>query len=317
MANRVFRYSPESCRYEPVVVTPARFAKQALRFFLLCVGVACAGAFYVNYKFPGWDEQLLERENRALKAAWALLGTEIEAESKKLAQLEKADDENYRTILDLEPLPLSVRQAGVGGHERVPDVLSPSVRSAYTRMNGVLHRAEIQAQSLGQLAAALNEKEKSWASRPAIQPISNKELTKLHTTYGMRWNPGGFWRPHKGLDFSAPAGTPVYATGDGKVTEAHFSDSFGRVVYLDHQFGFSTRYAHLSEFAVAVGDGVKRGQIIGYVGDTGHSFGNHLHYEVLFRGDQVNPINFFQRDLSQREFEKMIELAGKSMTSLD
>jgi murein DD-endopeptidase MepM/ murein hydrolase activator NlpD len=317
MAQRVFRYDPISCRYEPVLVTPSRFAGQSFRFLLACLGIALAGVFYVNYRFPAWDEQLLENDNRELKTQWAILNSEIEDASRALTQMEEVDDENYRTILDLEPLASSVRQAGTGGRAAIPAALPPVVQRAYSSIDELMHRADIQAQSIRQLMVALSEKEKARASRPAIQPISNKELTKLHTTYGMRWNPGGFWRPHKGLDFSAPAGTPVYATGDGKITDAHFSDSFGLVVYVDHQFGFSTRYAHLAKFAVAVGDVVKRGQIIGYVGNTGHSFGNHLHYEVLFRGDQVNPINFFQRDLSQREFEKMIELAGKSMTSLD
>lgn len=317
MAQKVYRYNPETCRYEPLVVTPAVFARRSLRFFVVCLGIALAGAFYFNYKFPAWDEHLLEQEHQHLQTEWAILTNEIDDTAEKLAQIEKADDENYRTILDLEPLAPSVRQAGVGGREPHAQPLPTVVQNTYERISELMHRADIQAQSIKQLVAELATKEKSWASRPAIQPISNKELTKLHTTYGMRWNPGGFWRPHKGLDFSAPEGTPVYATGDGKITDAHYSDSFGYVIYMDHQFGFSTRYAHLSRFAVNVGDVVKRGQVIGFVGDTGHSFGNHLHYEVLFRGDQVNPINFFQRDLSQREFEKMIELAGKSMTSLD
>lgn len=317
MAQKVYRYNPETCRYEPVVITPRLFARQSLRFIFVCLGLAVVGVFYFYYRFPAWDERLLEDENAHLRAEWAILATEIDDAAQQLGQIEKVDDENYRVILDLEPLAPSMRKAGVGGRESNAQQFPQVVKETYDRISELLHRANVQAQSIKQLAAELTTKEKSWASRPAIQPISNKELTKLHTTYGMRWNPGGFWRPHKGLDFSAPEGTPVYATGNGKITDAHYSESFGYVIYIDHQFGFCTRYAHLSKFAVRVGDVVKRGQVIGHVGDTGHSFGNHLHYEVLYRGDQVNPINFFQRDLRQMEFEKMIELAGKSMTSLD
>jgi murein DD-endopeptidase MepM/ murein hydrolase activator NlpD len=122
---------------------------------------------------------------------------------------------------------------------------------------------------------------------------------------------------HKGLDFSAAHGTPVYATGDGEVKLAYFSSTYGNVIYLDHGYNYETRYAHLSNYAVKPGDKVKRGQIIGYVGDTGTSVGPHLHYEVLYGGQHVNPINFFQRDLSNEEYQKLIDAGSKNSNSLD
>jgi len=124
-------------------------------------------------------------------------------------------------------------------------------------------------------------------------------------------------RPHNGLDFTAPTGTPVYATGDGKVQMAYFSSTYGNVIYINHGFQFETRYAHLNRYIVKAGDVIKRGQIIGYVGDTGTSVGPHLHYEVLYKGDPVNPINFFQRDLNNKEYEKLIELGSRAVSSLD
>jgi murein DD-endopeptidase MepM/ murein hydrolase activator NlpD len=313
----LYRYNPHNCRYEPIVVTPGLFAKRTARFFLVCLAVAAVALAAINIRYPGWDEQLLAQDNMRLRQAWTGLMNELLHEGQVLAAIEHTDDQNYRTLLDLEPLPPQVRQAGFGGHGFQATDLPLIVQQTHDAAAHLLHRAQIQTQSLEQLVAALAEKEKNWASRPAIQPVSNEMLTRLHTTYGMRWNPGGFWRPHKGLDFSAPKGTPVYATGDGRVTEAHYSDSFGKVIYIDHGFGFETRYAHLSRFAVANGSVVQRGQVIGFVGNTGHSFGDHLHYEVLYRGMHVNPIHFFQRDLSQAEFERLIEVAGKSMTSLD
>jgi murein DD-endopeptidase MepM/ murein hydrolase activator NlpD len=122
---------------------------------------------------------------------------------------------------------------------------------------------------------------------------------------------------HKGLDFTAPRGTPVYATGDGTVEEARFSGSYGNVVYINHNYGFETRYAHMSKFTVKKGDMVKRGQVIGYVGNTGNSVSSHLHYEVLVGGKHVNPINFFQRDLSNEEYEKLVQLGSNKAQPLD
>jgi murein DD-endopeptidase MepM/ murein hydrolase activator NlpD len=168
------------------------------------------------------------------------------------------------------------------------------------------------------LAKVVETKRAMWASRPAIQPIDNKDLMRLHTSFGLRFHPLlGYVRPHRGLDFTAANGTPVYATGDGRVSTSYYSNTFGNVVYLDHGFNFETRYAHLSKYIVEAGQFIKRGQIIGYVGNTGTSVSPHLHYEVLFKNEQINPINFFQRDLSNQEYEKLIRLASTEKSSLD
>jgi murein DD-endopeptidase MepM/ murein hydrolase activator NlpD len=127
----------------------------------------------------------------------------------------------------------------------------------------------------------------------------------------------GYVRSHKGLDFSAPRGTLVYATGDGKVTMSYYSLSYGNVIYIDHGFDYETRYAHLNGFNVSAGQTVKRGEVIGFVGNTGISASPHLHYEVLYKGDQINPINFFQRDLNNKEYEKLITIGNRNNHSLD
>jgi murein DD-endopeptidase MepM/ murein hydrolase activator NlpD len=192
------------------------------------------------------------------------------------------------------------------------------IKVAYDQADKIMNRLTIEKQSYDLLIKEREGKEKMWASRPAIQPIDNKDLTHLHTTFGMREHPLlGYVRPHKGLDFTAPKNSPVYATGDGRVINAEYSSSFGNVIYVNHGFNFETRYAHLTKFIVKAGEKVKRGQVIGYVGSTGLSGGSHLHYEILYRGDQINPINFFQRDLNNKEYEKLIELGGKSVSSLD
>jgi len=207
----------------------------------------------------------------------------------------------------------------VGGREKenanIPYAL---IKNAYDQADKILSRLDIEKQSYERLHKEYEQKEKMWSSRPAIQPIDNKDLTHLHTIFGMRAHPLlGYVRPHKGLDFTAPKNSPVYATGDGKVETAEWSDSFGNVIYINHGFHYETRYAHLTRFIVKKGERVNRGQVIGYVGSTGLSGGSHLHYEVLFMGTQINPINFFQRDLNNKEYERLIELGSKSVSSLD
>ena len=266
-----------------------------------------------------WDETQLNLENQGLKTEWDIVNDHLKMVSTELTALEQNDDNNYRSILDLGPLPVSMREAGVGGRERAHAFLQyPLIKSSLEKAEKLQNRLDIEGQSLDELEIELTQKEKMWAARPAIQPISNKNLIQLHTTYGLRMHPIlGYWRDHKGLDFTANEGSPIYATGEGIVEFANGATTYGNVVFLNHGYDFQTRYAHMTRYIVSPGQHILRGQVIGYVGNTGLSFGNHLHYEVLFKGNQVNPINFFQRDLSNKEYEKLIELSGKAKTSLD
>jgi len=314
-----YRYNPETCKYEPIVVTGRVFAKRAFAFLGISFLLGAASLVYFNYRYPDWDETQLRNENEALKSEWQVLEDQLTETDQKLAQLEDNDDNTYRAILDLSPLGTAVREGGVGGREKenasIPYLL---IRDTYEHTDKILTRLGIERQSFEELFAQLSIKEQKWASRPAIQPVSNEDLLYLHTLFGLRLHPKyGYVRPHKGLDFTAPVGAPIYATGDGEVERAEYSATFGNVVYIDHGFDFQTRYAHMTHFIVGKGDKVKRGQVIGYVGNTGDSVGPHLHYEVLFKGEQINPINFFQRDLSNKEYERLVEVGSQSIISLD
>jgi murein DD-endopeptidase MepM/ murein hydrolase activator NlpD len=314
-----FSYNPETCRYEPVLVTGKVFFKKAIGFLAasFLIGVCCL--VYYNSKYPLWDEIQLKSENQALKTEWDILDDNLKKISTELTTLEQNDDNNYRSILDLGPLPASMREAGVGGREKAYATIRYSlIKTSLEMADKLKNRLDIEDQSLDALNKELTEKEKRWASRPAIQPISNVDLIQLYTTYGLRLHPIlGYWRDHKGLDFTAPEGAPIYATGDGIVEFANGATTYGNVVFINHGYDFQTRYAHMTRYIVSQGERVRRGQVIGYVGNTGLSFGNHCHYEVLVKGNQVNPINFFQRDLSNKEYEKLVELGGKAKTSLD
>jgi murein DD-endopeptidase MepM/ murein hydrolase activator NlpD len=319
MPRLTYIYNAHTCKYEPVVVTGRALLKSSLVFLGFSFVLGLAGLYYFNKRHPLWDETQLEEHNAGLRDRWNLLQTKLGEVAEHLAAIERNDDSNYRMILDLKPLEASERQAGAGGHESTGAAFTlPMLRSIFSQADNVEQRLRVEQQSMEKLHRELGERERMWASRPAIQPVSNKDLTHLHTLFGMRFHPLlGYVRPHKGLDFTAPKGSPVYATGDGVVEQADYSVSYGNVVYIDHGYRFKTRYAHLSKFIVMAGERVKRGQVIGYVGNTGISVSAHLHYEVLFNGEQVNPINFFQRDLNNKEYERLIELGSQSVVSLD
>jgi murein DD-endopeptidase MepM/ murein hydrolase activator NlpD len=321
MAGAKYKYNPSTCRYEPYQIKGNVLRRQIGAFVLLSFSLAALGYVFVTLHFSTIDEFLLEQENSKLKIAWAAVHQKIESAQKRLLELIDKDDHNYRVILDSEPLPSSIREAGIGGSEKY-DVRTlseyPYLLNDFRLIEKIKHQSEIELQSYNELQKILDVKVQSWAARPAIQPVSNPELKKLHLTYGQREHPiFKVLREHKGLDFAADHGTPVYATGDGVVAMAYFSGSYGNVIYLDHQFDYESRYAHLSTFAVTPGEKVKRGQLIGYVGNTGYSVAPHLHYEVLYKGNHVNPINFFQRDVNYPEYQKLIELGSENTISLD
>ncbi len=319
--RRTFTYNPQTCQYEPEFLTGKKLAKKFFHFFAFSF-IAAFGLFfwYIN-RFASIEEQSLQQQNYALRVQWGSLERNIDATYNQLHELVNQDDNNYRVILDLQPLGSAVREAGVGGV--VPPYLAEVkqydlIAKTYKRFEKLKHQLDVEMQSFDELTNVVEIKRIMWASRPAIQPIDNKDLMRLHTSFGLRFHPLlGYSRPHRGLDFTAAHGTPVYATGDGRVSTSYYSNSFGNVVYVDHGFDFETRYAHLSKFIVEAGQSIKRGQIIGYVGNTGTSVSTHLHYEVLFKNDQINPINFFQRDLSNQEYEKLISLASSEKSSLD
>ena len=320
MATR-FRYNPTTCRYEPFYVKGKVLCNRVLLFMSLSFFLALGSYIYLLRYVPSLDEIFLTEENQRLMIEWDILHDKIQVANGKLLTLIEKGDHNYRVILDSEPLAASIREAGSGGSEKMNTAQLaeyPLVLKEYRLFEKLKHQLEVELQSYDEIANMLEQKSLMWAARPAIQPVSNKTLTHLHATFGERRHPVlGYVRDHKGLDFTADVGTPVYATGDGVVKSAYFSESFGNVIFLDHNFGYETRYAHLSKFNVRRGEKIRRGDIIGFVGNTGLSRGPHLHYEVLYNGLQINPINFFQRDLSNKEYEKLVEEGSKYRESLD
>lgn len=321
MSKIKYIYNPRTCKYEPWYLRGKALQDQVAIFVALSILLALGLFWAFTQNFDSLDEQSLKKENLTLRTQWQILEDRIHHSFATLNILIEKDDQNYRTILDSEPLSAEIRSAGVGGSERFSmDEIEdfPALVYDYTILEKLKHNLAIEVQSFEELNEMLNTRIHMWASRPAIQPINNKQLDQLHMSYGARMHPiFKVIMDHNGLDFSASKGTPVYATGDGTVSTAHFSTSYGNVIYIDHGHGYETRYAHLSQTAVAAGEKVKRGHVIGYVGNTGNSVSSHLHYEVLFKNESVNPINFFQRDLSNSEYERLIEIGNTQNKALD
>jgi murein DD-endopeptidase MepM/ murein hydrolase activator NlpD len=315
MPRITYIYNSYTCRYEPQFDGTKRFARKVVFFVFL--SAICAVTVFITYSssFYSLQELWLQKENKALHGSWKTLQKRTERANLELARLIDKDDNTYRVILDTSPLPPTIRGAGTGGSERNnPEIKKYElIQAGYKKIDKLKRQITIETQSFDEIGKILNDKIAMWASYPAIQPIDNRQLNQLHLTYGPRMHPlYGVIMDHKGLDFTAEEGTPVYATGDGRVGMAYFSDSYGKVIFINHGYGLETRYAHLSQFATAAGESVKRGQVIGYVGNTGTSVSSHLHYEVLINGEHTNPINFFQRDLSNEEYQRLIEEASTS-----
>ena len=246
----------------------------------------------------------------------------MDESSQILTQLQERDNNIYRAYFEANPIPEEQRKAGFGGVNRYQYLEgydnSDLVKNATKKIDILSKQMVVQSKSLDEIVALAKEKETMLASIPAIMPVKKEDLSYVASGYKWRMHPILKIRKfHKGMDFKAPTGTPIYASGNGRVSLAQRSATFGKVVYIDHGYGYRTVYAHMSKIATRRGRKVKRGDIIGYVGNTGRSVGSHLHYEVHKNGRALNPINFYYGDLTPEEFLAMQIAAEKEGQSYD
>jgi murein DD-endopeptidase MepM/ murein hydrolase activator NlpD len=313
MAKIFYSYNPQTCKYEPIIHSGNQVFRKAFRFLSIAFGIGIVGFTYFNVNYLSLDEIFLKKENEKLKLEWQVLQAKINSTSTSLEKLENEDDNYYRVVLDLEKLDKTIRNGGAGGSQKYELPKSESVAeiaTAYQQLNKISGRLEVETQSLNEIDHRVTRFEDMMVTRPAMQPIDNRQLTRFNTIFGMRKHPiHGDWRNHNGLDLTADTGTPVYATGDGIVIEAKANGGYGNVIFVSHGYGFESRYAHLSKFNVVTGQRVKRGEEIGRVGTTGLSTNPHLHYEVLYNNKWINPIYFMYRDLSQAEYNELLKEA--------
>ena len=324
MARIKYYYDTESCKYERIKVSTWDIILNLLGFFSVSFIISVIIVVLFSTYFESPKEMLLRKENQELKIYYDLLEKELGNLNSMMAALQKRDDNVYRVIFEADPIPESIRQAGTGGSEKYKEILENDlvneemIIEALGKVDKIKRQMYIQTKSYDEILQMARNKSKLLAATPAIQPVANRELTRLASGFGMRIHPiYKVKMMHFGVDFTAPRHTPIYATGDGTVEKVirNFG-GYGKQVIINHGFGYQTRYAHMQDFNVKKGDRVKRGDMIGTVGNSGLSTAPHLHYEILKDNKKVNPVNYFYMDLNDEEYEKILELASIENQSL-
>ena len=308
-------YNTHTLRYEKLV-TPLRV--KLLRFFGLISALIVSSAIVIylyNRFIPKPTELEANRKYENLKDNYRLLNSKVQSLQDQLSTLEKRDNEVYRSIFEQNPLPDSARAKLVEKQKELvkvtvigEDVFGNNIAA---QLNNLDARITYQTTSYKGIENLIKNQGAKLASIPAIQPISNKQLTRIASGFGMRIHPiYGIAKMHNGLDFTAPQGTPIYATGDGQITTAGMGTGTGNHIIINHGYGYETEYMHMVRIKARQGQRVKRGEIIGWVGNTGASTGPHCHYEVHVNGNPVDPVYFFYNDLNAEEFDRLLKIAS-------
>lgn len=268
-------------------------------------------------------EKQLKRENEMISLQFELLNNRMDEAAEVLDDIQERDNNIYRTIFEAEPIPASIRKAGFGGVERYKELQgygnSDLMIETSKRLDRISKQLYIQSKSFDDVVKLVRGKAQLLAAIPAIQPISNEDLRHQPSGFGWRTHPI-YKTPefHPGMDFAAPQGTEIRATGDGTIERADAAArGYGNHVVINHGYGYKTLYGHMVKFVVRVGQKIKRGQLIGYVGSTGLSTAPHVHYEVVKNGEKMNPINYYYSDLTPAQYQKLIELSEQSSQSFD
>ena len=323
MSKVKYRFNKKSLTFDRVHTT---FRKRLLYFFThFSTGIVFAAVvLLVAYNFlDSPKEKAQKREIEEMKLQYRILNDQLDRVSVVLKDLQERDDNIYRVIFEAEPISPTVRDAGIGGIDRYEKLKAYSnselLVETNQKMDRILGKLYVQSKSFDEVFQMARNKEKMLASLPAIQPVKNKDLRRVGSYFGTRMDP--FYKVrkfHEGIDFTAPVGTEIYATGNGTVVEAGRSaGGYGNQVVIDHGYTYRTVYAHLSRIFVRPGQKVFRGQVIGYVGNTGKSTAPHLHYEVRKNGFPVNPIYFFFNDLTPEQFDQMLVMSAQPSQTMD
>jgi len=322
MSKHKYKLNPHSLEYERVRLGKRQIIKRAVSYLLGSVVFAALVLFVAYSIFSSPKELMQERELNQYAMQFEIMNERLDRLTSVLEDIEDRDDNIYRTIFEAEPIPTERRKAGIGGSDRYASLKgyenSSTIVNTAKKLDRLSRELYIQSTSFDDVYKMAKNKAKMLASIPAIQPVANKDLKRIASGFGYRIHPiYKTLRMHTGIDFSAPIGTPIYATGDGVVEHLkNKMTGYGKVMMINHGFGYESLYAHMSKIFVKPGEKVKRGQIIGYVGNTGRSTGPHLHYEIRKNGKPVNPVHFFFQDLTPEEYEKVIEISSRPTQSM-
>jgi murein DD-endopeptidase MepM/ murein hydrolase activator NlpD len=322
MAKVKYFYDADTLSYRKIEKNKSDYFKRSIFLILGILLIMFLGFVGLSQVLitPSHRSDKMELEN--LKLHYKLINKRLDESSAILAQLQERDNMIYRTYFEADPISDDVRKAGFGGVNRYQALdgfdNSEMIKALTKNVDVLSKQIAVQSKSLDEIVALAKEKEKMLAAIPAILPVKIQDLTRMASGYKWRMHPILKIRKfHKGMDFTAPVGTPIYASGSGKVVRASRSSTFGKVVYIDHGYGYRTIYAHMSKIKARRNQKVNRGDLIGYVGNTGRSVSAHLHYEVHKNGRALNPISFYYGDLTPEEFLAMQKAAEEEGQSYD
>lgn len=323
MAKVKYYYDAETLSYRKIKRKKRTTFKYVVVFLAAAAIFGFLFVFIASQYIQSPKERQLARELQNMELQYELLNKRIDDAISVLENIEERDNAIYRLYFEANPIPEEQRRAGFGGINRYKKFEgydnSKLIAESNKRLDILEKAIVVQSKSLDEIAKLAEEKEKFLQAIPAIQPVNNINLTRMASGYGYRTDPFTKVRKfHFGMDFTAPRGTPIYATGDGIVKRADNSSSgYGKHIRINHGYGYVSLYAHLYKYNVRVNQRVKRGDLIGFVGSTGRSEAPHLHYEVHKDGERINPINFYYGNLSAEEFDVLLKKASLENQSLD
>ena len=315
MRKVYYIYNAKTRTYDRVYPTFRQRVLHILKRLFVGMGFGAGSFILLLWIFGSPSEKELRIENSRLLAQYNVLSRRLDEALNVMQGIQQRDDNLYRVVLQADPVADAVRKAGYGGTNRYEDLMDLAnadlVVNTTQKMDVLNRQLYIQSKSFDEVVDLCKNNDEMLKCIPAIQPVSNKNLKQTASGYGYRIDPiYKTTKFHSGMDFSANIGTPVYATGDGRVVKVGWESGYGKLIKIDHGFGYMTWYAHLNDYNVRAGQKVVRGEVIGKVGNTGKSTGPHLHYEVHVKGKVVNPVNYYFMDLSAEDYDKMIEIAA-------
>jgi len=322
MKNINYKYNPDTLDYEEIRLTLWGKIK-TLSYYLIASIVFSIIILSVSfYNIRNYITKEAAKENLSLRQEISVFNKDLNLILDVLNDVQDRDDNIYRAIFETDPYPNHKRQLGTGGnpmkYKKYENMqYEDLVVEIAQKLELIEKKLSSQSKSFDEVFELTKEKQVMLKAIPSIQPISNRDLTRIASGFGLRMHPiYKILKMHKGMDFTAPVGTEIYSTGDGIVEKIGWTGGYGKTILINHGYGYKTRYAHCSKYNCRRGQKVKRGDLIGYVGNTGQSTAPHLHYEVFKNKRQINPVNFFFNDLSAEEYDKVIEISSRPTQSL-
>ena len=325
MRREKFTYNTQTLRYEKVVEP---LSVTILRIFgFICAAVLTGFIFMVlaHRYFPSPNEKALKREVEQLRTELTVTGDNFDLLSNVLNKIQERDAYAHRMLFGMDPIDQAVWEGGIGGHDKYKDYRQfrnsgDAIIAIKEKVDKLKMQMDLQSKSLDTIVNNAKSKEEMLAAMPSIKPVRSDKLSRgidLLSGFGYRIHPVyKVPKMHTGIDFTAPRGTNIQATGNGRVVQAGYGSGYGKRVIIDHGYGYQTLYGHMDRIDVQVGDVVKRGQAIGIVGNTGVSTAPHCHYEVIYKGLKIDPIQFVTDGLSPKEYQQLVEAASAENQSL-